>query len=587
MKKFKYDFSGYATKNNLKCTDGRVIKHNAFKDNDGATVPLVWQHLHSSPDNVLGHAMLENREDGVYAYGSFNSTEMGQHVKSLVQHGDITAMSIFANNLKQKGCDVIHGAIKEVSLVLAPANPGAIIDNLSIQHSDGSFHNSDEEAIIYADTTISLAHADDDTEGSNAEESDLDVEAIFDSFTEEQKQVVYAMLAAVTESEEDEEETPETSETEEENPENNIEHSEGGNQTMKKNIFENKQTASNTQALAHADVMAIFADAVNGGTSLKESMLAHGITDIGLLFPEAQKILNTPDLIKRDTTWVDMFLGATKKTPFSRIKTVAATLTANEARAKGYIKGNQKMEEVFPLLKRETTPQTVYKKQKLDRDDIIDITDMDVVAFLKMEMRIMLDEEIARAGLVGDGRAVDAEDKINATNIRPIYGDADLFTIKEKVSVPSDATNAEKTELYIETILRARKNYKGSGNLVFFTTSDVVTTMLLAKDTTGRRLYSNEAELCAALRVKSIVEVPVMEGMGRVDGTDNLTLVGILVDPKDYTYGADKGGAVSMFDDFDIDFNQYKYLIEARTSGCLTKPYSAITLEQKIVTIAG
>lgn len=550
----KFDFSGYATKNDLKCADGRTIRRNAFKDNDGQTVPLVWQHMHNSPDNVLGHALLENRDDGVYAYCKLNDTPAGKNTKLLVQHGDITSLSIFANNLVQKGSDVVHGVIREVSLVLSGANPGALIDNLSIAHSDGSYTESEEEAIIYTGleiTTDEIEHAD-----KNQNESKT-VQEIFDSLTEEQKNVVYAMLAQVIE---------DNIEHSDEDEDDILEHSnnKGGN-NMKRNVFDQDLNAEHPQTLSHDQIKAIVDDAIRYG-SFRDSFLAHaeeyGIENIDFLFPDAKLVNNQPEWIKRDTSWVNAVLGGVKKTPFSRIKSIAADITADEARAKGYIKGNQKLEEVFPLLKRVTTPTTIYKKQKLDRDDIIDITDLDVVAWMKQEMRMMLDEEIARAILIGDGRQITDPDKINEENIRPIAHDIDLYS--HKVNVAPNISGAT----LIETMIRNRKHYKGSGTPTLYTTNQILIDLLLVKDKIGRRLYNSKAELASALLVKDIVEVEVMETMPN--------LLGIFVNLNDYTLGADKGGQISMFDDFDIDFNQYKYLMETRISGALTKPKSAL-----------
>ena len=549
----KFDFSGYATKNDLKCADGRTIRRNAFKDNDGQTVPLVWQHMHNSPDNVLGHALLENRDDGVYAYCKLNDTPAGKNAKLLVQHGDITSLSIFANNLVQKGPNVIHGNIREVSLVLSGANPGALIDNLSIAHSDGSYTDSEEEAIIYTGleiTTDEIEHADKNQNDSKT------VQEIFDSLTEEQKNVVYAMLAQVIE---------DNIEHSDEDEDDILEHSNKGGNNMKKNVFDQDLNAEQPKTLTHDQIKAIVDDAVRYG-SFRDSFLAHaeeyGIENIDFLFPDAKLVNNQPEWIKRDTSWVDSVLGGVKKTPFSRIKSMAADITADEARAKGYIKGNQKLEEVFPLLKRVTTPTTIYKKQKLDRDDIIDITDLDVVAWMKQEMRMMLDEEIARAILIGDGRQITDPDKINEENIRPIAHDVDLYSHKVKV-----APNISGATL-IETMIRNRKHYKGSGTPTLYTTNQILIDLLLVKDKIGRRLYNSKAELASALLVKDIVEVEVMESMPN--------LLGIFVNLNDYTLGADKGGQISMFDDFDIDFNQYKYLMETRISGALTKPKSAL-----------
>lgn len=582
----KYDFSGWATRANLKCSDGRTIMKDAFKDNDGQTVPLVWNHQHNDPLNVLGHAKLENRENGVYAYCSFNDTQLGQEAKKMVEHGDVTALSIYANKLKQQGGNVLHGAIREVSLVLAGANPGAYIDSV-ITHGE----ESEEEAYIFTGENIEMYHAEENEkveetkgekeqmadeakkpEAETAENKDKTVQEVFDSLTEEQKTVVYAIIGQALE------------EAGVDNKDNNSDSK--GDEEMKHNVFEN-ETQDNTlihkdngEALTHADMEAVFADAKRYG-SLKDSALAHGISNIDYLFPEAQMVGNTPELITRDMDWVAKFMGKTRKSPFSRIKSMAANITEDEARAKGYIKGNLKKEEVFSLLKRSTTPTTIYKKQKLDRDDVVDITDFDVVAFLKSEMRTMLDEEIARACLVGDGRLASSDDKINEQNIRPIWTDADLYTIKYAVSYEANATADQKAKAFIRAAVKARKEYKGSGNPVLYTTEDQVTDCLLMEDTQGRMIYETIDKLKTALRVSDIVTVPVMEGLVRTSGADKFDLMGIIVNPADYKIGADKGGAVNMFDDFDIDYNQQKYLIETRCSGALVKPYSAIALEHK------
>lgn len=574
----KYDFSGWATRANLKCSDGRTIMKDAFKENDGKTVPLVWNHQHDDPLNVLGHALLENRENGVYAYCTFNDTESGQAAKQLVEHGDVSALSIYANKLKQQGGNVLHGAIREVSLVLAGANPGAYIDSIMAHGED-----SEEEAVIFTGENIEMYHAEEnkkveETKGDKetmAEEAkkpegdDKTVKEVFDTLSEEQKTVVYAIIGqALEEAGVD--------------PENNSE----GEENMKHNVFENDNQDNtlihkdNGEALTHSDVEAIFNDVKRYG-SLKDTCLAHGITNIDYLFPEAQTVGEVPGLISRDMDWVAKLMGKVHHSPFSRIKSIFANLTEDEARAKGYIKGNLKKEEVFALLKRTTTPTTIYKKQKLDRDDIIDITDFDVVNFLKAEMRTMLDEEIARAVLVGDGRLASSDDKVNEQNIRPIWTDADLYTIKYKVTFEANATADQKAKAFIRAAVKSRKEYKGSGNPILFTTEDQVTDCLLLEDSTGRVIYDTVEKLKTALRVSDIVTVPVMEGLSRVSGSDTLNLLGLIVNPADYNVGADKGGAVNMFDDFDIDYNQQKYLIETRCSGALTKPYSAIALEAK------
>lgn len=557
-----FDFSGYATKNDLKCSDGRTICKDAFKDNDGQKVPLVWQHLHNEPYNVLGHALLENREDGVYAYCTLNDSEAGKNARLLVEHGDITALSIYANKLIQKGSSVIHGAIREVSLVLTGANPGALIDNLAFQHSDGSETVDDTEAIIYSGDNITLEHAE-----KQEQEPDKTIEDVFNTLNEEQKTVVYAIISKALEVEEDDEEE--------------VEHSEKGGNIVKKNVFEGLEKKSKN-VLSHSQMVEIFEDAQRTG-SLKESFLAHiatyGIDPIEDLFPEAKTITPTPELIKRDTEWVAGVISGTRHSPFSRIKSTAANITADEARALGYVKGNPKKEEIVRVLKRTTTPTTIYKKQKLDRDDIIDITDFDVVAWLKAEMRIMLDEEIARAVLIGDGRPVDGDDdKINEECIRPIYTDDDLYSHHVKL------TSEKTVEDLIDEILRARKEYKGSGNPAMYIDTDTLTDMLLLKDITGRRIFRTVSELAAELRVSKIVEVPVMENQTRVDDEeDTLQLKAIIVNLSDYVIGADKGGSINMFDDFDIDYNQYKYLMETRISGALIRPKSALVIEQVVV----
>lgn len=564
--KSKFDFGGYATKNNLRCTDGRTIQKDAFRENDGKTVPLVWQHLHNDPANVLGHAILENREDGVYAYCIFNSSPAGQNAKVAVEHGDITSLSIYANELIQKGKNVMHGVIREVSLVLAGANPGAKIDNLSFGHGDGSDMIDEEEAIIFTGEKLSAGGTRDIQHGDNKNPEDRTVKEIFDTMSDEQKNVVYAIISHALEGEEKEEDDP-----------NNVNHSTKGGNEMKHNIFDNSDDDKKRQTLTHSQMQEIIADAQKCG-SFKEAFLAHvqtyGIENIDYLFPDAKTVTPTPEFIKRDTEWVAGVISGTTHSPFSRIKSTAADITADAARALGYVKGALKKEEVISLLKRVTTPTTIYKKQKLDRDDIIDITDLDVVAWLKAEMRMMLDEELARVILIGDGRDAESADKINETNIRPIYTDADMYAHHISVAVDKDA------EDLIDEIIKARKYYKGSGSPALYVDPDSLTDMLLLKDTTGRRLYPTTTELAAALRVSKIVEVPVMENRTRVSGQSTLKLKAIIVNLKDYVVGADKGGAISMFDDFDIDYNQYKYLLETRCSGALVRPKSALVIEQ-------
>ena len=569
----RFDFSGWATRNNLKCSDGRTIRKDAFKDNNGQKVPLVWNHQHNEPFNILGHALLENREEGVYAYCTFNDTEAGQNAKQLVEHGDVSALSIYANQLKQHGGDVIHGSIREVSLVLAGANPGAFIDSI-ICHGE----ESEEEAIIYTGEDISLSHADneemkeekpmEDTKKVENKTDNKTVKDVFDTLTEEQKTVVYALIGQALES----------AGVTDENDENDDEE----DNNMKHNVFDQDEMMQGN-ALSHSDMEEIFSDAKRTG-SLKEAFLAHnatyGIDQIDTLFPEPKSMNTPPEFIKRDTNWVAGVINSVHHTPFSRIKSMFANITEDEARAKGYIKGKLKKEEVFTLLKRTTTPTTIYKKQKLDRDDIIDITDFDVVAWIKSEMRMMLDEEIARAILVGDGRLTSDDDHINEANIRPIWKDDDLYTIKTKITVSASATDDDKAKAVIKAAVKSRKDYKGSGNPVLYTTEDFLTNCLLLEDTQGYRLYKSEQDVATAMRVSRIVTVPVMENLTRTDSeSKERTLVGIIVNLNDYNVGADKGGAVNMFDDFDIDYNQQKYLMETRCSGALIKPYSAIALE--------
>lgn len=558
----KYDFSGYATKNGLKCSDGRTIIKDAFKINDGQTVPLVWQHLHNEPENVLGHALLKNIPDGVYCYGVFNETEAGKTAKELVKHEDVKALSIYANNLKQKGQDVIHGTICEVSLVLSGANPGALIDNLSFAHSDGTYTEDNTEAVIY--TGLPIEGVKEIIEHASATTEEKTIKAVFDSLNEDQKTLLYAMVAQALSKDADD-----TTE--------DVTHINKGGTIMKKNLFETAKKTEGPATLNHSQIQTIINEAKKCG-SLKEAVLAHaannGIENIEILFPDATAVRTTPDLIKRDTGWVAGVMGETHHTPFSRIKSMSADLTEPEVRAKGYIKGSMKKEDVFSAMKRITTPTTVYKKMKLDRDDITDITDFDVVVWLKKEMRGLLNEELARAILIGDRRAVDDPDRINPTNIRPIWLDEPFYSVK--VQVPAAITTLD----VIDEIIRARKEFKGTGIPSFYTTTDVLTDMLLVRDTLGRRIYPTVAELASVLRVDKIVEVEVMEGATRIAGTQGYDLLGILVNLKDYTIGADKGGQVAMFDDFDIDYNQYKYLIETRCSGALTRYQSAVVIEK-------
>lgn len=601
----KYDFSGYATRNNIKCSDGRVIMRDAFKDNDHKKVPLVWQHDHMSPDNVLGHAMLENREDGVYAYGCFNDTPSGLNAKELVKNGDVRALSIYANKLKQDGANVIHGAIREVSLVLAGANPGAYIDTVMV-HSDGDEETEDAEICFNLNSNPVIYHSDevddkkdnvdDESDGvishtdkSNEKEKDManntgsddkTVQDVIDSMTDEQKNVLYTLVGMAADGSLDNE----------------------GDDDMKHNAFEDED-----DYMAHSiDYDELLRDAKRSG-SLRDAVIQHGlehvsyadylehgnatygIDQIDTLFPDFKSLNTPPAFVSRNMDWVKDVMNSVSHTPFSRIKSMFANITADEARARGYTKGKKKLEEVFTLLKRTTTPQTIYKKQKFDRDDVIDITDFDVVAWVKGEMRMMLDEEIARAILIGDGRSDSSDDRIFPTNIRPVWQDDTFYTIRAQVDTKGMTTEEDKTEAVIKAIIRARKNYKGSGNPVFYTTEDVLTDMLLLENKIGDVKYKTKQELANRLRVSDIVTVEVMEGQTRKgdaskgDATDSATkdlnLVGLIVNLKDYNVGADKGGAVAMFDDFDIDYNQQKYLIETRCSGALIKPYAAISVE--------
>lgn len=568
-----YDFSGYVTRNDLECSDGRTIRRNAFKDNDGKTVPLVFMHNHSDIGNVIGKVLLENRDDGVYGYAFCNDTENGRNAREIVMHGDVDRFSIWANNLVQRGGDVLHGMIREVSLVLSGANPGAYIDFPIIEHSGEMI---DDEAIIYAADKLELMHSDKEEEPQKNEDENVEKETdkeeekkdmalqhadededktvkdVFDSMTEEQKNVVYFMIGQALEDADN--------------------YDESEDDEVKHNVFESDvNNGGQENYLSHDEMTTIINDAKKFG-SLKESFLEHadeyGIEYIDYLFPDAKTINNTPEFIQRDTGWVSIVMNGVHHTPFSRVKSIFANITEDEARAKGYFKGKLKKNEVFALLKRSTPPQTIYKKQKLDRDDVIDITDFDVVAWLKSEMRHMLDEEIARAILIGDGRDPADDDKISEEHIRPIAKDSELYSIKVKVG----STDPDD---FIENAIRYRKWYRGSGTPILFTTEDMLTEMLLLKNPqTGEFLYKSEAELATTLRVSRIVTVEVMEGQK----IDNADLLGIIVNLNDYNVGADKGGAISMFDDFDIDYNQMKYLIETRCSGAMVKPYGAMVL---------
>lgn len=614
-----HDFSGWATKADMLCSDGRIIRKNAFEHCDGMKVPLCWNHQHNRPEEVLGHALLENREDGVYAYCYFNDTESAQAAKLCVQHGDINQLSIYANKLKQQGCNVIHGMIREVSLVHCGANPGAFIDSVIMHGDDASEEGSIYTGLDFDYVAQSLEHADNSEKGEKevAEETkkpEVNAEGeetiadVLKTFDEKQMKVLYALIGQITEdaskrgevkhadvegAEANEDETVEDvlktlnpkqekvvyallAQIIDENEESDEDDdNEGGNDDMKHNVFDQD---TNKEVLTHADMTAIMEDARRCG-SLKDAVLQHGIEDIEYLFPDAQAIDNVPGFIKRDDTWVADVMKAVHHTPFSRIKSIFADITEADARAKGYIKGNLKVEEFFGLVKRTTTPTTVYKKQKLDRDDVLDIKDFDIVAWLKTEMRMMLDEELARAILVGDGRSTSSNDKINEQNIRPIWTDDDIFTVKAGIELESSATDDEKAKAFIRTTIKSRKHYKGSGNPVMFMSEDMLTNCLLLEDANGRVIYDTIEKLATALRVKKIVAVPVMEGLTRTVGAKIHELAGIYVNMADYNVGADKGGAVNMFDDFDIDYNQMKYLIETRCSGALTVPFSAVAIE--------
>lgn len=583
MDKKTCHFGGYATRNDLLCGDGRTIRRDAFKHCDGAIVPLIWNHDHTNPDAVLGHAMLENRTDGVYAYCEFNDTEQGNNARKIVEHGDVRSLSIYANKLKQIGNDVIHGDIKELSLVLAGANPGAFIDYVLAHgedEEDSMTANWDESALVIFHAASDEKQEEEKPEAEEKPEEKTEeksedeetVQDVWNSMTEKQQNVALYMVGLAREH-------------------NDTDESEGGNETMKHNVFDAE--TKNDAVLTHSEEQAIFADAKRLG-SLREGYLAHaegdteiaekvqnyGINGTDWLFPEDRTLDVPPQFIKRDTSWVSKVMGGVHHTPFSRIKSVFADITEEDARAKGYFKGKLKKEEVFGLLKRSTTPTTIYKKQKIDRDDMLDINSFDVVAWIKGEMRIMLDEEIARAILVGDGRLNSSDDKISELNIRPIWKDEELYTIKAPVEVAADADADTKAKAFIRAVVKSRKNYKGSGNPALFTTEDVLTDLLLLEDNMGRVIYDSMEKLKAVLRVSEIITVPVMEGLSRKDGEGNdFELMAILVNLKDYNVGADKGGAVGMFDDFDIDYNAYKYLIETRCSGALIKPYSAIAVE--------
>lgn len=598
----KYDFSGWATRNDIECSDGRTIRRDAFKGNDGQVVPLVWAHMHNDPTNVLGHALLENRPEGVYAYCSLNDTERGRDAKIQVEHGDIRSLSIYANKLEQSGGDVLHGSIREVSLVLAGANPGAFIEYPVLEHSGEEIY---DEAIIKTDDNqnFELYHEDKPEESPKEEEKpkeekkemadDKTIQDVIDTMTDEQKEVMYYMVGEALEDD------GSADDAGDDMAQSAFDYDEEEEYEMKHNVFDVDERQANY--LSHDDMNAIFKDAKACGSlreavnsHLEDGVLAHslphpiprdgmdlpdsstaeqtyGFRDPNMLFPEYKSLNNPPEWIGRDIAWVSEVMSKAHHTPFSRIKSVFADITEDDARARGYMKGNLKKEEVFTLLKRKTDPQTIYKKQKLDRDDVTDITDFDVVAWIRAEMRRMLDEEIARAILIGDGRPTDSDDHISEEHIRPIATDKPLFSVP--VSVPGGEKLAKN---FINECIRSRKFYKGSGNPVLFTTADLHTEMLLIEDELGHKLYKSDTELATALRVSKIIEVEVMEG----HKISNKNLLGIIVNMSDYNIGADKGGEINMFDDFDIDYNQMKYLIETRISGALTKPFSALILTE-------
>ena len=605
-----YDFGGWATKNNIKCSDGRTILKDAFKQNDGQKVPLVWNHQHNDPSEVLGHALLENREEGVYAYCKFNNTESGQTAKSLVTNGDVDKLSIYANRLKTHMNNVMHGCIREVSLVLAGANPGAFIDTV-ISHGEDA--EAEEEGIIYTDEHIeTIEHSDDESykkgetdmedenkkvdEEKKDENNEKTIQEVFETLNEEQKNAVYAIVGQALEHSDDsedesEDDSKDESEDDSENKDNDSEdnsenNNDEGEEDMKHNVFDNDK--NNDEVLQHSEILASAIQDAKKYGSLKESVIEHAainnITDIGKLFPDATALNKEPIMIEKDQTWVGKIINTIKHTPFSRVKVTMGKMTEPQARAKGYIKGNKKTNIQMAALNRIVTPTTVYIKNEIDRDDVIDITDFDVVAWQKREMRKELDKELALAALLGDGRDISDNDKINEQNIIPIIKDVDTFTIKYTITEGVDykqannsaSNNDSFTKGIIRAAIRSRKEYKGSGSPTFFTTEDYLTDMLLIEDQNGRRIYESLDQLALALRVKEIVTIPEMEQEAYKD------IVGVIVNMADYTMGADKGGSVNMFDDFDIDYNQMKYLMETRCSGALTVPYSAIVLKKTV-----
>lgn len=585
----KFDFSGWATKNDLTCSDGRTIKHNAFKENDGQRVPLVWQHGHNAVDNVLGHALLENRDEGVYAYCALNDTPAADNAKELVKHGDVKALSIYANRLDQRGADVIHGNIVEVSMVLSGANPGALIDNVALEHSDGSWTESEEEAIIYSGLTLSHDSGDttEDTESMDEDEAydedDLTVADVLETLDDDQRLAVAALIEEISGDVDDDEdfddEDEEFDEDYDEDYEEDAEHGDSGGDTlMHSNIFEGDARRNVGPHLSHADEEQIFAEARMPGMTLRTAVLAHaadyGIKNPEMLFPDATNLDPEPQRVMRENSWVAKVLQGSKHTPFSRVKTQWSNLTADELRAKGYVKASRKKDVVYVIANRKTEPTTVYNKTKIDRDDVLDITTFNVVAWMQQNLRYSLEEELARAVLIGDGRQVSDENKIKESNIRPIWTDDELFS--HKVLIDKDA----KTPDIIDAVRRSRKFYKGSGSPVLFTTNAFVCDMLEIKDLNQRYVYETKQAVANALNVTDVIEVEVMEGAKREVAGKTQKLLGIIVNMQDYTMGSDKGGETSFFEQFDIDFNQQKYLLEARCSGALTKYKSAIVIEK-------
>lgn len=569
----KYDFSGYVTKSNIRCGDGRTIDSNAFAHQNGEVIPFVWQHQRNEPDNIIGNVTLEHRSDGMYGYVSLNDSPKAEQCRRLVKHGDLTHMSIYANGLIERNKYVKHGEIREASLVLAGANPGALIDNVYMVHSDGSAEEVEGEAIIYTGSAFDggtlLEHADPEPT------DDQTFKEVYDNMTKEQKTLLYAMVQHALDTA-----------AEGDDGDSNVNHMEGDDITMKHNIFQGNtdpmvEKAHELQhdASAMDDILARTRKYGSLKDAVEEVALEHGITNIEYLFDEEKLVRNQPDMITRDMAWVAKVYDAATKTPFSRIKSMAANLTADEARARGYIKGKKKVDQQFALLKRSTTPQTVYKKQSFDRDDLADITGFDVISWIKSEMKMMLREELARASMVGDGRNASSDDKINETNIRPVYGDDPMYTVYQDVTLTGNDSTKDANAI-IDAANYARIDYKGSGNPTMYTTSKTMTDLMLAKDTTGRRLYSTKAEIASAMRVSDIIEVPVLDNVSRTDEDDKKhTLVALIYNPRDYTFGSTKMGQVTTFDDFDIDYNKQKYLIETRQSGALTLPYSAIAIE--------